>query len=101
MRYFLPVLPALCILCARLISDLWASVATTPLFRGRRRVGGNRLGLAWSFLHPSGYAGVQQIVATYVLLATALAAIAAGLPGASNRRRALAIVLFGGGVIFR
>ena len=100
MRYFLPVLPALCILCAKLISDLWASVPNALVFATAGVWGAIVLGLAWSFLHPSGYPGVQQIVATYVLLATALAAIAAGIPWRFQQdARRLAIALFGTGLI--
>ena len=100
MRYFLPVLPMLCILCAKLISDLWPSVPNATAFTAAGVWATIILGLAWTFLHPSGYAGVQQIISTYVLLATAGAAFMAGIPWAFQQEaRRLAIALFGSGFI--
>lgn len=99
MRYFLPVLPVLCIICAKLVSDLWSSVPNAAFFAAAGVWGAIALSLGWAFLHPSGNAGVQQILSTYVLLAMVLAAIAAGptwkfqQPG-----RQLAVALFGSGV---
>ena len=100
MRYFLPILPLLCILCAKLIADLWASVPNAPVIATAGVWAAIALGLAWSFLHPSGYAGVQQIIATYVLVATASAAIAAGVSWPFQQdARNFAIALFAGGLI--
>ncbi|HET9810659.1 MAG TPA: glycosyltransferase family 39 protein, partial [Sphingomicrobium sp.] len=100
MRYFLPVLPPLCILCARLIYDLWRSVPDALAFFAGGIWAAIAGGVGWAFLHPSGYAGVQQIVATYVLLATAAAAMAAGASWRYRRlARGLAIALFGGGCL--
>jgi hypothetical protein len=100
MRYFLPLLPALCILCARLLTDLWSSVPNAISFAVAGVWAAIALGLAWTFLHPSGYAGVQQILSAYVLLATALAAIVAGISWRYQQAgRKLAIALFGSGFI--
>lgn len=100
MRYFLPALPALCIICARLISDLWPSVPNVTAYAAAGVWAAIGLGLAWTFLHPSGYSGVQQIIATYVLLATALAAIAAGISWRFQQAgRKLTIALFSSGFI--
>lgn len=78
MRYFLPVLPPLCILSAKLFSDLWQSVSHPTAFAAAGAWAATGLSLAWIFRHPSGYAGVQQILSTYILAATAMAAISAG-----------------------
>jgi len=100
MRYFLPVLPALCILCAKLISDLWALVPNAISFVTAGLWAAMGLGIAWSFLHPSGYSGIQQILAVYVLVLTALAAIAAGASWRfQEASRRVALVLFGSGLI--
>jgi hypothetical protein len=79
MRYFLPVLPAICILCARPILDLWRAVPNAIILVAAGIWAALVLGFGWAFLHPSGFAGVQQIISTFVLLALALAAMAAGL----------------------
>lgn len=79
MRYFLPMLPAICILCAKLLHDLWGSVPNAMISAAAGVWVAMGLGVAWTFFHPSAYAGFQQIVSTYMLLAVALAAVAAGL----------------------
>jgi hypothetical protein len=100
MRYFLPALPPLCILCARLIPGLWSSVAKAPLFAVAGLWATIIVSLVWSRLIPSGYSGVQHMLSTTVLLATALAALAAGASWRFQQAsRALAIALLGSGVI--
>lgn len=98
MRYFLPVLPALCILCAKLLHDLWQSAPDAMIFLAAGIWGAIALCLGWIFLHPSGYAGVQQNLSTHVLLATALSAVAAGIDWHFRQvARGLTISLFAGG----
>jgi hypothetical protein len=100
MRYFLPVLPPLCILCAKVIVDLWQSVTNAAVFATAGLWIAIGICTAWATFHPSLYAGVQQILSTYVLLATALAAIAAGAAWRFQREgRRVAIVLLGSGII--
>jgi hypothetical protein len=100
MRYFLPVLPPLCILCARLFSDLWQSVDNAMACAAAGAWAAIGLCTAWVFLRPSGYVGVQQILSTYVLLSTALTAIAAGVNWRfSQIVRDVAIALFACGVM--
>ena len=100
MRYFLPALPPLCILCARLIPDLWSSVAKAPLFAVAGLWATIIVSLVWARLIPSGYSGVQHMLSTSVLLATALAALAAGASWRFQQAgRALTIALLGSGLI--
>jgi hypothetical protein len=100
MRYFLPALPPLCILCARLIPDLWSSVGKAPLFAVAGLWATVIVSLVWARLIPSGYAGVQHMLSTSVLLATALAALAAGASWRFRQAgRALTITLLGSGLI--
>jgi hypothetical protein len=100
MRYFLPVLPAIGILCAKLLRDLWEAVPQAVTFLAAGIWGAMALCVAWIFLHPSGHAGVQQIVATHVLLATTIAAIAAGLSWRFQQSaRKLLIALCAGGLV--
>ncbi|MDP9423516.1 MAG: hypothetical protein M3Q19_11925 [Pseudomonadota bacterium] len=100
MRYFLPVLPALSILCAKLISDLWTSVPKGMTFLAAGVWGIVGLCFAWTMYHPSRFAGVQQILSTYLLLVTALTAIAAGVHWRFRQAaRRLAIAIFAAGVV--
>jgi len=100
MRYFLPVLPTLCILCAKLIYDLWQSVPTAIMFVAAGVWAALGLCLAWTWLHPSRFVAVQQILSTYILLVIALIAIAAGIDGRFRQAaRGLAIVVFAAGFI--
>ena len=100
MRYFLPVLPPLCILCARLIADLWSSVGKAPLFAVAGLWATIIVSLVWARLIPSGYSGVQHMLSTSVLLATALAALAAGASWRFQQAgRALTVTLLGSGLI--
>jgi hypothetical protein len=78
MRYFLPAVPVLSILCAKLICDVSRSVANPIVFVALGIWGALGLGISWIAIHPSGFAGLQQIASTYVLLATSLMAIGAG-----------------------
>jgi hypothetical protein len=100
MRYFLPVLPALSIICARIVEELWRSVPNAILFATAGVWAALALGGAWILLHPSGYVGIHQIVSTWVLLATAIAAIAAGLSWRFQQAaRKLTIILFAMGLL--
>lgn len=98
MRYFLPVLPALCIVCAKLLHDLWQSVPNAAIACIAGVWAAIALVAGWAMLHPSGFPGVHQIASTYVLLATAFAAMAAGPLWRFGRWSGMAaIFLFGSG----
>ena len=100
MRYFLPVLPALSMICAMIILDLWRSVPNPIIFLSAGIWAALALGGAWVVLHPSGFIGLHQIVSTYVLLATAIAAVAAGASWRLRQgARKLAILLFAMGLL--
>jgi len=100
MRYFLPVLPALCILCAKLISDLWSQVPRAIMFVAAGVWAALGLCLAWTLLHPSRFVAVQQILSTYILLVIALTSIAAGIDWRFRQAaRGLAIVVLAAGFI--
>jgi 4-amino-4-deoxy-L-arabinose transferase-like glycosyltransferase len=98
MRYFLPILPALCILCARPILDLWQEVPNAIIFAAAGVWAVLLLCFPWAFFHPSGYVGVQQILSTYIMLATVLTAMAAGPPWRCRQaaRKLLLIILAAG-----
>jgi hypothetical protein len=100
MRYFLPVLPALSIVCARIVEELWRSVPNAVLFATAGVWAALALGGAWIVLHPSGYVGIYQILSTWVLIATAIVAIAAGISGRFQQAaRKLTIMLFAAGFL--
>jgi hypothetical protein len=100
MRYFLPAVPLLCILCAKLWADVWQSIANPLVFTTLGIWLAVGIGVTWSLMHPSGYVGVQQIVSTYVLLATAMVSIAAGASWKFRQNaRKLLITLLGAGFV--
>lgn len=71
MRYFLPVVPLLCALSARLLVDFMRPVAKAPwilLFGG---LAGAAMVTLWTDLHPTHTAGAQQILSTWMLAAIA------------------------------
>lgn len=82
MRYFLPILPLLATLAARVwlsaleggrIRHIWVVCCLTA---------GVALVVGWAFFLPSGVAGSQQILTTRTLAVMAVAALASYLPGA-------------------
>jgi hypothetical protein len=79
MRYFLPVLPALSILCGKLFHDFWRAAASPKICLAAGILSALFLTVAWTKWHPSRFEGLQQIASTYVLVATALAAAIGGL----------------------
>jgi hypothetical protein len=98
MRYFLPALPMISIICAKLLADLWASLSNPMSFAASGVWAALALSLAWIILHPSRSIGVQQILSTYVLLAMALTSVAAGLAWRFTQvSREIAISLFAAG----
>jgi hypothetical protein len=100
MRYFLPVLPALSIVCARIVDELWRTVPNAILYLTGGVWAALVVGGAWIVLHPSGYVGIHQIVSTWALLATAVVAIAAGLSWRFQpAARKLTIILFSMGLL--
>jgi hypothetical protein len=100
MRYFLPILPTLCILCARPILDLWRAIPNAMILVAVGIWAALLLGFGWTFLHPSGFPGVQQIVSTFVLLATMLAAMAAGVAWRFQQAaRQVTLTLFAAGLL--
>jgi len=72
MRYFLPILPVLCILGALLVRSLAPGRAF--LYAA---IAGCLLSTVWVAVHPSAHAGASQILSLYVLTASAWAAVAA------------------------
>jgi hypothetical protein len=100
MRYFLPVLPMLSMICARIIVDLWRSIPNAVVLLTAGVWAALAIGAAWIVLHPSGAIGIYQIVSTYVLLATAVAAFAAGAMWRFQQSaRKLTIMLFAIGLL--
>jgi hypothetical protein len=100
MRYFLPALPPICILCARLIPNLWSSVGKAPLFAVAGLWATIIVSLLWARFTAAGYAGVQHVASTFVLLATTLAALAAGASWRFQPAgRTMTITLLGSGFI--
>jgi hypothetical protein len=99
MRYFLPALPPLCILCSKLVFDLGRSVNQAKSFAATGAWIAIAMCAGWTMIHPSRYPGVQQILSTYLLLATALACIAAGTSGRFGEvGRKVALTLLGSGI---
>ena len=78
MRYFLPVLPALCIVCAKILTDLCPLIPRVKAFAFAGAIVALGLGFAWTVTMPSQFVGVQQILSTYVFLATVMTALGAG-----------------------
>jgi hypothetical protein len=100
MRYFLPALPALCMLCARRIRDLWQEVPNAMIYLAAGVWAVLLLCFLWAFFHPSGYVGVQQILSMWLLLATALIALAAGVAWRFRQAaRGVLISLVSGGLL--
>lgn len=100
MRYFLPVLPVLCILCATIFHDLWKSVPSGLKFAAAGIWLALAADFAWTRFQPSGQVGVQQILSSYVLLATVLTAAIGGLYRRSGHfTKGLTIALFAGGFV--
>lgn len=78
MRYFLPLVPVACALAARLIAELWDRTPAPSHVLPLGVFAGAMLTTLWALLHPSGQAGVHQIMPTYLLLGIAALALAAG-----------------------
>lgn len=77
MRYFLPVLPALCALSCWALIEMMRTASQRVLFY--TGIFGFIVALAWAAMHPTGIAGAHQILATYVFLAVVLSALIAGI----------------------
>lgn len=92
MRYLLPVLPLICALGAAAFSELWELASGTR----KRALAGAGAGVAavalWGVVGPAHLAGAQQIMATYLFLATVLACLL--LVVVKDRRAMLAGVAF-------
>ncbi|WP_127901484.1 ArnT family glycosyltransferase [Solirhodobacter olei] len=92
MRYFLPVLPMLSVLAAR----LWFGVLDGTSLKAREIRGwvliGAALVLSWSYALPSGLGGAEQILTSYGLVGMTVLAATTYLPQ-SWRTAALARVL--------
>ncbi|MDJ1018251.1 MAG: hypothetical protein QNJ35_17205, partial [Paracoccaceae bacterium] len=99
MRYFLPVLPALCILATWTIAQLMHDVKQAERLLQGGGLAGLALAAAWAAMAPTGLAGAHQILSTWVFLAVAGAGLLAGFFAAGTIRRiALAIAAIGVGV---
>ena len=81
MRYLLPILPLLAVACA----GGWFRLAERVGIRGRDLfvgvIAGISLILIWAWCTPSGMAGAQQIMSTWLLAAVCFSAIAVGAAG--------------------
>jgi len=71
MRYFLPIVPLLCALCARLLIDFVRPIAHAPQLLILGGLAGAAAIAVWTSLHPTHTAGAQQILSTWMLLAIA------------------------------
>lgn len=99
MRYFLPLVPLACALCASLLAEMWDKTPASSRLLLFGAFGGAMLASMWALLHPSGQAGVHQILPTYLLLATAGFALAAGYVNFDRRTLNLCLmVLVGAGI---
>jgi 4-amino-4-deoxy-L-arabinose transferase-like glycosyltransferase len=79
MRYFLPLVPFACAFAAGLLVELWRSIEEPkhPLAIGTLVGMGATLG--WVLFHPTHRGGSEQILPTWIFLATAALALASGL----------------------
>ena len=99
MRYFLPLVPLACGLCANLIARMWEATPAAPRVLSLSVFAGTMLTIMWAVLHHSGAAGAQQIMPTYLFLATAALALVAGYLQFGNRPLNLCLmVLVGTGI---
>lgn len=101
MRYFLPLVPMLCVYSAGLLLDFIRSIAGGRILLRWGAIGGMVLLIGWTMFHRSGLGGAQQILSTYVFLAIALLALAAGFTWARQTQvRQIALAAIGGGLAF-
>ena len=69
---------AACALAASLISQLWAKTPAPSRVLPLGVFAGAMLTTLWALIHPSGQAGVHQIMPTFLLIAISVSALAAG-----------------------
>ncbi|NNE87221.1 MAG: hypothetical protein HKN27_04020 [Silicimonas sp.] len=93
MRYFLPVLPALCILAAWILKELMGN-AIPRLFLFAI-IAGFTASFLWISAHPTGTAGAHQILSTPVFLAVCALSLAAGVSKSGAGQIALLGIGFG------
>lgn len=79
MRYLLPVLPVLCALSAKLLTDLAGSVPHAPRILAAGALAGGAVIVLWIILHPTGVGGAHQILSIWLLAGTIALALLAGL----------------------
>ncbi|MBY8976553.1 hypothetical protein KHP62_12090 [Rhodobacteraceae bacterium NNCM2] len=105
MRYLLPLVPMIAILCAMLWVDLTSITGGTSRFAAIGRAAGLLIVVTWVLFGPNGLDGVQQLGATILLIAVAAAALLVGLRGrlrttAAHAAQGLAAAGFTFAVIF-
>ncbi|WP_141521646.1 hypothetical protein [Novosphingobium sp. PC22D] len=96
MRYFLPLVPLLCAMAAKVLVDLCRLVPDPVRALRLGAIGGAAAVLGWALLHPTGMPGAEQILSTWLLLGVTGLFLYAGLAG---RHRALALAAVGAGLV--
>ncbi|HEX5776519.1 MAG TPA: glycosyltransferase family 39 protein [Caulobacteraceae bacterium] len=79
MRYFLPLVPVLCAVSARLLIDFARPIANVRLVLLIGALAGAGAIALWTAFHPTHDAGAQQILSTWILAAVAGLAVVSGL----------------------
>lgn len=97
MRYFLPILPAICILGVAVLQAQVKAAALGPRAIIYSVLVGCLLGAVWISLHPTGLAGAAQILSLYVLLGCLVVAVVA-LVVRTPRSASASVIAFGVGI---
>lgn len=79
MRYFLPIVPLTTALVGAAISFLWSRPQNPRLVILSGGAIASVLFAFWVYFHPTGFAGVQQILATYMLVTAVICAVLSGI----------------------
>lgn len=95
MRYFLPVLPVLCILVAVILRRLMGE--GSPKTFAYAMIGGFAISVLWVLYHPTQIAGAHQILPTYTFVLVCAVSLVAGVVPQKAGRIALACIGLGVG----
>jgi hypothetical protein len=93
MRYFLPIIPVLCALSARLLIDFARPIANAPRILLVGALTGATVIMLWTTFHPTHTAGAQQILSTWILAVVVGLAVLSGVRWAG--REAVRIIGLG------